>query len=459
MGRVAEEERSGERRGDVSSHIVHADAALGDVGEQALEALDVEDVAQALAIRLEQDRKTGVAGGDREQVGRSSPLQPQGRAPTRVPPRQQQRSGRVFAEVGREEGRGAQLPDDLILDLFRAGKQPVHGGRFVRFGEAKHDSVVAPDQIHFARRALAEPLRRGHGPRRSGRAPRRGTRWRSANRQLRRENTRRRCSDRRALRPWPAPGRRDSGADSARPAASRVQSLSSCSIASGRGRLEQPPDQRPIARPNSSGRPGPSPRQNGIRPGFARGGGDQDSVLRDIQHAPGRRAQQKHVTGFRLEDHLFVELADTAAGSVPIREIDAVQSPIRNRPRVRHGDMLGSPPRRHEPRDPIPGHARSQVGEIVRRVTAREKIQDSLEAAPRQIGEGGRAADGGVERVDRDRAQRHHGHQLLSQHVERIAGIARRLDFAPDHLLRGRRAGHQIAAILGKNHARRRHPT
>src|SRR5262249_28955708 len=82
---------------------------------EALQDLDrgrqVEDVAQALAIRLEDDREGAEARGDRQEIRRALSEVPERAAPPGVPPRQQQRPARVFPEVRREERRVAERLD------------------------------------------------------------------------------------------------------------------------------------------------------------------------------------------------------------------------------------------------------------------------------------------------------------------------------------------------------------
>ena len=65
----------------------------------------------------------------------------------------------------------------------------------------------------------------------------------------------------------------------------------------------------PMRRPNSSGRPGPSPFQNGILPGSPGAGVTSHAVMRNVGNAPRGRAQNERLIGVRLEDHLLVELA------------------------------------------------------------------------------------------------------------------------------------------------------
>jgi hypothetical protein len=94
-----------------------------------------------------------------------------------------------------------------------------------------------------------------------------------------------------------------------------------------------------------------------------------------------------------------------------------------------------------------------EFGELVRGVSARQHVEDAVERRPRQIVKWRGPADGGVKVVDRDRIHRHHGDDLLRQHVERVARVTGRLDFAANHPLRGGAASEEVAAKLGEDHA------
>ncbi len=93
---------AGERRRQRRVDRGHADLALLDVAQDLLERRNVEGVAQALAVGLEQDRERAVVGGDSQQVGAALAHLPQRRALTGTPPRQQQRARCVLAEAGGE---------------------------------------------------------------------------------------------------------------------------------------------------------------------------------------------------------------------------------------------------------------------------------------------------------------------------------------------------------------------
>ena len=69
----------------------------------------VEDVLDALAHRLEDDRERGVLAGDLEQLGGPLALLPQGLTPVGPAPWQQQGARGALAEPRREQGRPADL--------------------------------------------------------------------------------------------------------------------------------------------------------------------------------------------------------------------------------------------------------------------------------------------------------------------------------------------------------------
>src|SRR5262249_26973814 len=93
---VVEEQRGGEGRGLARVDRRDADLPRGDASQQVDEARQVEHVAQALAVGLEEDRERPVARRDREQVGGALALRPQRAAPAGVPPREQERARGVL---------------------------------------------------------------------------------------------------------------------------------------------------------------------------------------------------------------------------------------------------------------------------------------------------------------------------------------------------------------------------
>ena len=159
---VVEQEAARERRGARRLDAVDGDLAAGDPGQDLAQRRQVEDVAQALAIRLDEDREAAVAAGDREEVRRPLALLPERRPRAGPAARQEQRPGRVLAEPAREQGRGRELADDEVLEIVRLREQqrldPVQWR--VAFGQPDRDPVVGPDGLDLeARGAPAAGLR------------------------------------------------------------------------------------------------------------------------------------------------------------------------------------------------------------------------------------------------------------------------------------------------------------
>ena len=158
--------------------------------------------------------------------------------------------------------------------------------------------------------------------------------------------------------------------------------------------------------------------------GLARGRGDEHAVVRDLLDAPAGRAEQERLADAALEHHLFVELADARAGTVLAGEEDAVEPAVRNRAAVGDGDAPRALARGHDVLEPVPRQARPQVGEVVRRIAARQHVEHAFERAAAELGKRRGAAHGVEEAVDRPVIHRDHRDDLLRQDVERVARIA-----------------------------------
>ena len=81
----------------------------------------------------------------------------------------------------------------------------------------------------------------------------------------------------------------------------------------------------------------------------------------------------------------------------------------------------------------------------------RDVLDIIVERAPRQIGKRGCGTNRRKQIVNILRFQRDHGHQLLRQHIYRIAWIKRLFDLPRYHPLGRGAARDQVAAILGKH--------
>ena len=208
-----------------------------------------------------------------------------------------------------------------------------------------------------------------------------------------------------------------------------------------------------MARPSSSGRPARSPFQNGILPGSPGAGRDQHAVVGDLLDPPRRGAEHEGLADAALEHHLLVELADARRARPGAEQEDAEQPAVGNRAAVGDRHALGAFARGDRAGDAIPGHARPQLGELVRRIASRQHVEHAVEDGAAQLRERRRAADRREQLVDVPVVHRRHRHDLLRDDVERVAGIARRLDRALVHRPRDRGAGDEIAAELREDDA------
>ena len=144
------------------------DVAPGDLGQDLAERRQVEDVAQALAIGLDQDREAAIAAGDGQQVRRPLALLPERRARPGPTTRQEQGPGRVLAEPAGEQGGRGQLPDDEVLELVGIREEQ----RFdaiewrIALRQPDRDAVVRPDRLDREAEALLESRLDRERPRR-----------------------------------------------------------------------------------------------------------------------------------------------------------------------------------------------------------------------------------------------------------------------------------------------------
>ena len=172
-------------------------------------------------------------------------------------------------------------------------------------------------------------------------------------------------------------------------------------------------------RPARSGRPRPSPFQNGILPGTPAPAttSTRSRVISSMRHevAPSRNTSPCA----RLVHHLLVELADArrrsrpgtrrtgrGRGSVPPETTASRWAP--SRPRMRVGDAV--------PDDPRP-----QLRELVAGVAAGEHVEHALELRRATAREGLGAAHHVVQVVHPPLVHRRRRHDLLGEHVQRLA--------------------------------------
>ena len=221
VGDVAEQQRRRERRRllrfDVDDAQRSAAHAAHDVGQRR----QVEDVAQALAIGLENDRKRSESRRHREQIRRALAQLPERRARAGPAAGQQQRAAGGFAEPRREHRRRSELPHHQPLDFVGIRQQQRRCPAAARHPDTAprtHRRTTSPRRRGRLRRGCARwppsPTARGCGCRAAS-APRR------ASRRDRRASARSRSCDRRGPRRRRRVVRRDSASRFAAASASR----------------------------------------------------------------------------------------------------------------------------------------------------------------------------------------------------------------------------------------------
>ena len=159
-----EEERRRERGGGARVARGHADPPRFDPLKDERERREIEDVAEALAVRLEDDRERRVLRRDGEQIVRPLALGPQRRALAGGMAREEERARGGLAEARGEERRVTERLRDEALDVGGAGEERSGVGGLVARGDAKDDSVVGPDCLRFARVARGKTREHRRGP-------------------------------------------------------------------------------------------------------------------------------------------------------------------------------------------------------------------------------------------------------------------------------------------------------
>ena len=163
-GDVGEDERAREGRGAARLDLVDSQLAAAHRTHQLGQAGQVEDVAQRLAVGLEDDREAGVLSHRGEQVLGLDALRPERVATTRIAARHEQGTHGVLAEEGGEHRGVRELVRDQVLDLFGVGEQLFRPRQVVDVGEAQDDTVVGVHHLHLDAGAVAEHLLQGHRP-------------------------------------------------------------------------------------------------------------------------------------------------------------------------------------------------------------------------------------------------------------------------------------------------------
>jgi len=393
-----------------------------------------------------------VARGDREQIGGALAHLPQGSPLTGPALREQQRPSGVLPEAGREERRASELGVEQPLQLFGAREQELGGRRRIGVGEPDHEPVVGPHGLHVEPALLADLGHDRHRPGRVDLATQRredadapvselvasalddqgfvvgdGHRGRGLVLEVAHEVVGSLLVE--IVQPHQPLDRRGAG-HSAQVAHELPDALAE---------LERPA--RRVSVPE------------GHLPGLARRGRDHHLVEGDVLDPPGRGPEHERLPHPRLEDHLFVELADAALARDGSEEKDPVQPAVGDGAAVDDGHAPGAFAGGHPVLDAVPRQPGLELREVVGEVAAREHVEHALEHRAGEPGEGRRAADDGVELLDVPGLYRGHRHNLLGQDVERVARVAGLLDLAFAHGGHDRGAGHEVGAILREHEA------
>ena len=232
----------------------------------------------------------------------------------------------------------------------------------------------------------------------------------------------------------------------------------------GRSRRRSAPLGRPRGRtrrapgPARPGGPGASPFQNGSLPGWPGAGETSTWSCGDVLDPPGTRAEQEYVADPRLVHHLLVELADpvrVAAAGLALRRSQehAEQAAVGDGAAAGHGQPLGARPAVQRAGGPVPDQPGPQLGEIVAGIAPGQHVQHGFQHRPGRLGERGGPPDELLQVTDRPVIHRGHRHDLLGQHVERVARERSDSIWPVAHPLRDHRGLHQVALVLGEDHA------
>ena len=411
----------------------------------SLQRRQVEHVVEALAGGLEQDRERRVLGRHREQVGRPLALLPQRGAP--VGPAARAGAGPGPRTRGTAEANIAvpgSSRDDDVVDLVGVDEQLVDGQLVDRLGQADHDAVVAPHQLDLDAPALAQPGLQRHRPRRVDL------------RAERREHADPPVAD---LVAEPLDHDRAVVGHGAGRLGLLVEVLQQVA---GRPLVEVVPGRAAapsacVGRQRAHGAhelaERPAELERAARavavperhlPGLAGRRRDDHPFVGDVLDPPGGRAEQERLARPALVDHLLVELADPGA----VGQEHAEQPAVGDGAAVGDGQALRAGPRPHGALDAVPHDARPQLGELVGRVAARQQVEHRGEHLVGELGEVGGPADERGQLVDRPLVERAHGHDLLGQHVERVAGVAGVLDQPLVHAVDDDRRLDEVGPVL-----------
>jgi hypothetical protein len=465
---VAEHQRGGKRRWRLAVHRNHPDAPAPNVAQEPDQGRHVEGVAQALAVRLENDGEGVVPPDDAQKVGSALALLPQGQPLARAAPRQQQGPRRRLPEPGGEQRHrlrslprraggapDAELPDHQRLHLVRVRQHRFDGRWLVGLRESRHDAVVSPEDIVVHLAAGLRHRRDRHGPR-GVHAPAERAQHADAPVAhlipvaLDEDGPVVRDGAGRALlvleiRPEVSGGR------VAEIVAARelLQGRSFRSGPEGAGQLPDGPPQLDTAAGGVA-----VPERH--LPRLPRRRRHEHAIVRDLLDTPRAGAEEEGLALAALEDHLLVQLAHPPMPPRLPGDEDGIEAAVGDGATVGDGDGAGALSRVQGGGQTVPGDARPEVGELVGGIAPGEHVEHALEQRSRELGEGRRPPHQPLQPLHRPVLDRHHGHHLLRQDVERVPGIGDGLHLSLAHPRGKSRAGEQVAPVLRQDHALRR---
>ena len=414
------------------------------LAQQVAQRRQVENVLQALAVGLEDDREAGEVPRHLEQALGLQPLLPERRALAGVGARDQQRARGVLAEPGPEQGRVGELADDQLLELLGVDQNEVGGRRLVGVGEVDDDAVVGPDRVRLEVALVADLGGEREAPGGVDAAAEG------------REDAEAPVAD--LVAEALDDDRLVGGDDAGRllllaQVGDEVVGRARVEVVLGGqlGRLAGDGLAGEFAdRPSQLGRAAdPVAPPEGDGAGGAGGGRDDHPVAGDFLDPPGGGAEQEGLAGTRLVDHLLVELADPAA----VGEVDAVEAAVGDRAGVGDDQLAGAFAAVDGAAGAVPDDPRPQLGEAVGGVAAVEHVEHVLQLLAGELTEGLGGGDEALDVVDLPLVHCRHRDEVLGEHVERVLRDRRLLDLAFAHAPGDDRALEQVAAVFGEDPA------
>lgn len=163
-GYIGEDQGAGEGGGAARLHLMDADGAGADAGEDGSESRQVEDVRQGLPVGLHDHRKGRVTTHHREQALGPDALGPQGLAALGGPARGEQGAGGVLPEESGKQRRVRELLRYLLLNRLRVGQQVIQGRKLVAVCQTQHQAVVGVHHLDLEALPAPQVPLQGQGP-------------------------------------------------------------------------------------------------------------------------------------------------------------------------------------------------------------------------------------------------------------------------------------------------------